>query len=405
MCLPLQNYFTSVAEVEKNKAKLTELQTIPETQEQEAEKNSTTGASSTTEMSQDLLRAPENKVSEDNIHILMWGWNHMHNEADKDEWEDFFQYHDTLCTDKFWTTTQGEQAIDWKKLISSMPEAKKLNKAEQRKLQENLHNYTGIMKKFLNVNSWPKSAAYLENLYAESKEPMPITPLYLCNHLISDPILLHVLKHISTEQHKQIQAGNKYKISKNAFKELLIACQRCVEFLSKARKVATHLMDRDFIHLKNKVATGEWEQLLLILSNPHIKIEDIIQELQERIQKEKEEKEKAEEKEKHKAKDCFAAVLTTNVLEMAALLNLLAKENSPWQLLHLISGSIPNIHSKSARGVQHNGYHHPKLMAYKKPSLIKRWNPKWVHIAPQVHQLSHVFYQLVLTAYTSSTKA
>ena len=68
----------------------------------------------------------------------------------------------------------------------------------------------------------------------------------------------------------------------------------------------------------------------------------------------------------------------------------------------------------------------PKLMAYKKPSLIKRWNLKWVHIAPQVHQLSmyfvlltwwymlfspaflptigHVFYQLVLTAYTSSTK-
>jgi hypothetical protein len=38
--------------------------------------------------------------------------------------------------------------------------------------------------------------------------------------------------------------------------------------------------------------------------------------------------------------DCFAAILTTNVLEMAALLNLLANENSPWQPLHLISGSI-----------------------------------------------------------------
>jgi hypothetical protein len=43
---------------------------------------------------------------------------------------------------------------------------------------------------------------------------MPITPLYLCSLSISDPILLHVLKHISTKQHKQIQAGNKYKISK-----------------------------------------------------------------------------------------------------------------------------------------------------------------------------------------------
>ncbi|ELR18288.1 uncharacterized protein ACA1_370920 [Acanthamoeba castellanii str. Neff] len=85
---------------------------------------------------------------------------------------------------------------------------------------------------------------------------------------------------------------------------------------------------------------------------------------------------------------------------MVALLNLLADENSPWQLLCLISGSIPNICSKSAGGVQHNGLYTifisqanksytfnpesllvqditkiPKLMAYKKPSLIKRWNP------------------------------
>ncbi|ELR15618.1 uncharacterized protein ACA1_377220 [Acanthamoeba castellanii str. Neff] len=78
------------------------------------------------------------------------------------------------------------------------------------------------------------------------------------------------------------------------------------------------------------------------------------------------------------------------MLEMAALLNLLANKNSPWQLLHLISGSIPNICSKSASGVQHNELllvqdiaKIPKLMAYKKPSLIKRWNLKWVHIAPQ----------------------
>jgi hypothetical protein len=49
----------------------------------------------------------QNKVLEDNIHILLWGWNHMHDKAavHKDEWEDFFQYCDTLCTDKFWTTT------------------------------------------------------------------------------------------------------------------------------------------------------------------------------------------------------------------------------------------------------------------------------------------------------------
>ncbi|ELR16536.1 uncharacterized protein ACA1_167460 [Acanthamoeba castellanii str. Neff] len=67
---------------------------------------------------------------------------------------------------------------------------------------------------------------------------------------------LHILKHISTELHKQIQAGNKYKISKKAFTKLLIACQRHIQFLSKARKVATHLTDRDFIHLKNNITTG-----------------------------------------------------------------------------------------------------------------------------------------------------
>ena len=56
--------------------------------------------------------------------------------------------------------------------------------------------------------------------------------------------------------------------------------------------------------------------------------------------------------------DCFAAVLTTNVLEMAALLNLLANKNSPWQLLHLLSGSIPNLSTKTGSGVQHNGTFH-----------------------------------------------
>ncbi|ELR16386.1 uncharacterized protein ACA1_047660 [Acanthamoeba castellanii str. Neff] len=47
----------------------------------------------------------DNNVSDDNIHVLVWGQNHMHDEAavHRDEWEDFFQHHDTLCTDKFWT--------------------------------------------------------------------------------------------------------------------------------------------------------------------------------------------------------------------------------------------------------------------------------------------------------------
>jgi len=64
----------------------------------------------------------QNTVSEDDIHILAWAWNYMHDKAavHKDEWEDFFWHCDTLQTGKFWTTTRGEQAIDWRKLISSM---------------------------------------------------------------------------------------------------------------------------------------------------------------------------------------------------------------------------------------------------------------------------------------------
>ncbi|ELR19693.1 uncharacterized protein ACA1_199770 [Acanthamoeba castellanii str. Neff] len=141
-------------ESDLKKKSLSELQnmcmTIPETQEQEAEKNSTTGASSTMEMSQDLLGAPEVDATAQ-------------------------------------TTSASKEQV-----------------------------------------TLPTAMATDEELWKLLKE------------------------------HKQIQAGNKYKISKNAFKELLIACQRGVEFLSKVRKVATCLMDRDFIHLKNKVATGEW---------------------------------------------------------------------------------------------------------------------------------------------------
>ncbi|ELR23099.1 uncharacterized protein ACA1_306550 [Acanthamoeba castellanii str. Neff] len=123
-----------------------------------------------------------------------------------------------------------------------------------------------------------------------------------------------------------------------------------------------------------------------------------------------------------KCYDCFAAVLTTNVLEMAALLNLLANENSPWQLLHLISGSIPNIRSKSAGGVQHNGLYTifigqvnksytfnpeslliqditkiPKLMAYKKPSLIKRWNPNSLDSGASTHLIQYLNFFLTFT--------
>ncbi|ELR23098.1 uncharacterized protein ACA1_306440 [Acanthamoeba castellanii str. Neff] len=88
---------------------------------------------------------------------------------------------------------------------------------------------------------------------------------------------------------------------------------------------------------------------------------------------------------------------------MVALLNLLANENSPWQLLCLISGSIPNIHSKSAELLLVQDIAKvPKPMAYKKPSLIKRWNLKWVHIAPQV--FNHALFSLSMDHNTSATR-
>ena len=53
--------------------------------------------------------------------------------------------------------------------------------------------------------------------------------------------------------------------------------------------------------------------------------------------------------------ECYAVVLMTNVQEMGELINLLGDVHSTWQLLCVISASIPNIHTKTTGGVQHNG--------------------------------------------------
>ena len=53
--------------------------------------------------------------------------------------------------------------------------------------------------------------------------------------------------------------------------------------------------------------------------------------------------------------ECYAIVLTTNVQEMGELVSLLGDVHSTWQLLHVISTSIPNICTKTTGGVQHNG--------------------------------------------------
>jgi hypothetical protein len=45
--------------------------------------------------------------------------------------------------------------------------------------------------------------------------------------------------------------------------------------------------------------------------------------------------------------ECYAIVLTTNVQEMGELVNLLGDVCSTWQLLHVISASVPNICTKT----------------------------------------------------------
>jgi hypothetical protein len=52
--------------------------------------------------------------------------------------------------------------------------------------------------------------------------------------------------------------------------------------------------------------------------------------------------------------ECYTIMLMTNVQEMGELMTLLRDLCSSWQLLHIISASIPNIHTKTAGGVQHN---------------------------------------------------
>jgi hypothetical protein len=60
--------------------------------------------------------------------------------------------------------------------------------------------------------------------------------------------------------------------------------------------------------------------------------------------------------------ECYAIVLMTNVQKMGELINLLGDVHSTWQLLHIISASIPNICTKTTGGVQHNGT--PSAYAY-----------------------------------------
>jgi hypothetical protein len=44
-----------------------------------------------------------------------------------------------------------------------------------------------------------------------------------------------------------------------------------------------------------------------------------------------------------------------NLVEMGGLIALLSKESCQWQLLRMVTGTLPNVRSKAESGVQHNG--------------------------------------------------
>ncbi len=57
---------------------------------------------------------------EEDIAILVWGHNYMHNDAavHKDEWEEFFQHYYRLQRGNYWKS-EGK-AVDWKKYINAL---------------------------------------------------------------------------------------------------------------------------------------------------------------------------------------------------------------------------------------------------------------------------------------------
>ncbi len=62
----------------------------------------------------------QENVSEDDIAILAWGCNYMHNDATvhKDEWEEFFQHFYRLQRGNYWKS-KGK-AVDWDKYINAL---------------------------------------------------------------------------------------------------------------------------------------------------------------------------------------------------------------------------------------------------------------------------------------------
>ncbi len=64
---------------------------------------------------------PQSSVSQEDLAILAWGQNYMHNEAavHKDEWEEFFHHYHRLRQGNFWKL-DACQVVDWERYIDAL---------------------------------------------------------------------------------------------------------------------------------------------------------------------------------------------------------------------------------------------------------------------------------------------
>ena len=64
---------------------------------------------------------PQGSVSQEDLAILAWGQNYMHNKAvvHKDEWEEFFHHYHRLRQGNFWKL-DACQVVDWERYIDTL---------------------------------------------------------------------------------------------------------------------------------------------------------------------------------------------------------------------------------------------------------------------------------------------
>ena len=64
---------------------------------------------------------PQTSILEEDLAILVWGWNYMHNKVvvHKDEWEEFFHHYHRLRQGNFWMLDTC-QVVDWERYIDTL---------------------------------------------------------------------------------------------------------------------------------------------------------------------------------------------------------------------------------------------------------------------------------------------